>query len=125
MRVKIVGAGLFSIVLALAVGCSSNGGSDTLNLAGGGTSVVVAKGGNTPHFAPDVIEVPQGKQVTFMFRNDDKVPHNFTVSYIGVDVNADPGQTVPVTLTAPDKGTLRFYDANHWGDGMYGQIKVT
>jgi hypothetical protein len=59
-----------------------------------------------------------------MFKNDDDKPHDFTVSYIGVQVTAEAGQTVPVTLTAPDKGTLRFYDSNHWGDGMFGEIRV-
>lgn len=124
MRVKIVSAGLFSIVLALAVGCSSGSGSNTLNLTESGSTVITAKGGNTPHFDPKVIKVPQGKEVTFTFKNDDKVPHNFTVSYLGVEVNADPGQSVPVKLTAPDKGTLDFYDAKFQGEGMAGKIEV-
>jgi plastocyanin len=125
MRVKIVSAAVFSIVLALAVGCSSDGSSTSLDLGAGGSTVIVAKGGNTPHFDPDVIKVPVGKEVTFTFKNDDNVPHNFTVSYLGVDVNAQPGQSVPVKLTAPDKGTLNFYDKNHQGEGMAGKIEVS
>lgn len=124
MRVKIVSAGLFSIVLALAVGCSS-GGSDSLDLGEGGSTVVVAKGGNAPHFDPKVIKIPQSKEVTFTFKNDDNVPHNFTVSYLGVDVNAEPGQSVPVKLTAPDAGTYNFYDAKFQGEGMAGKLEVS
>jgi plastocyanin len=126
MRVKIVSAGVFSIVLALAVGCSSDGNSNSLDLGGGGTNqVVVAKGGNTPHFDPDVIKVPAGTEVTFTFKNDDSRVHNFTVSYLGVDVDAQPGQSVPVKLTAPDRGTLNFYDKRDQGEGLSGKIEVS
>ncbi|MDQ6928840.1 MAG: cupredoxin domain-containing protein, partial [Actinomycetota bacterium] len=104
---------------------SSGGGSKTLDLGAGGSTVIVAKGGNTPHFDPDVIKVPVGREVTFTFKNEDKVPHNFTVSYIGVEVNAGPGQSVPVKFTAPDKGTLDFYDRNDQGQGMAGKIEVS
>ena len=125
MRVKIVSAGVLSMVLALAVGCSSDS-SDSLDLAGGGTTqVVVAKGGNTPHFDPDVIKVPAGTEVTFTFKNDDNRVHNFTVSFLGVDVDAQPGQSVPVKLTAPDRGTLNFYDKRDQGEGMSGKIEVS
>ncbi len=125
MRVKIVSAGVFSIIVALTVGCSSGGGSKSLDLGAGGSTVIVAKGGNTPRFDPAVIKVPVGKEVTFTFKNDDKVAHNFTVSYLGIEVNVGPGQSVPVKLKAPDKGTLNFYDKNFQGEGMAGKIEVS
>ncbi|HUQ62456.1 MAG TPA: cupredoxin domain-containing protein [Acidimicrobiales bacterium] len=124
MRVKIVSAGLFSIMLALVAGGCSSGGDETLDLGESGSTVVVAKGGNSPHFDPDVIKVPVGREVTFTFKNEDTVAHNFIVSYIGVEVEAQPGQSVPVTLTAPDKGTLNFYDSKFQGEGMAGKIEV-
>jgi heme/copper-type cytochrome/quinol oxidase subunit 2 len=66
-----------------------------------------------------------GREVTFTFRNDDNVPHNFTVSYLDVKVSADPGQSVPVKMTVPTKGTYNFYDAKYQGVGMAGKIEAT
>jgi plastocyanin len=125
MRVKIVSAGVLSIVLALAVGCSSDSGNSLDLGESGGTRVVAAKGGNTPHFDPDVIKVAAGTEVTFTFKNDDNKVHNFTVSYLGIDVDAQPGQSVPVKLTAPDRGTLNFYDKRNQGEGLSGKIEVS
>lgn len=124
MRVKILIAGLFSVLLALVAGGCSSGGDETLDLSESGSTVVVAKGGNTPHFDPDKIKVPVGEEVTFTLKNEDKVPHNFTISYLGVDVDVEPGQSARVTFTAPDKGTLNFYDSKFQGEGMAGKIEV-
>lgn len=125
MRIKIVSAGLISVVIALATGCSS-GGSDSLTLGKGSTQELVAKDSPNYHFEPDVIKVPVGQEVTFTFKNEGKVKHNFTISYLDISVDVQPGQSVPVKFTAPDKGTLMFYDNNgeYQGEGMIGKIEV-
>jgi plastocyanin len=124
MRVKIVSAGLLSLMLALVAGGCSSSSDETLDLGDGTTAVIVAKGGNTPHFDPDVIKVPAGEEVSFSFKNEDKVTHDFVISYLGVEEVAQPGESVTVKFTAPDSGTLNFYDTKFQGEGMAGKIEV-
>jgi plastocyanin len=124
MRTKFVSAGMVCLAIAAAAGCRSSQGNSTLSLNQTGGATVVAKESPTPHFVPNTIEVPRGQKITLTFKNETKVPHNFSISYLDVSVNADPGQSVPVTFTAPDSGKLLFRDTNYMGQGMYGHIDV-
>lgn len=123
MRIKFVSV---VVAMALAVTGCGNGGEDALELGGGSDAVVKAKDSPNYHFEPDTIKVPQGQEVTFTFKNEGKVKHNFTISYLDISVDAQPGESVPVKFKAPDKGTLQFYDNNgdYQGEGMLGTIEV-
>jgi plastocyanin len=126
MRCKrFLGVGL--VTMAMVVGLAAcGGGSSGKSLSS--SADVVAKDSPKPHFDPNTLKATAGSDVSFSFRNDGKVVHNFTLSYAGVDVDVPPGQTVQVKFKVPDKvkgvDYFTFYDKNYQGDGMQGRLNV-
>ena len=111
-----------AVVVGLAA--CGDGGEETLDLGGDESSEMVATTDPTPRFEPAIIEVNPGNEVTFSLKNDSDVSHNFSVSYIGIDRNVEPGQTIEISLPPLDAGTLTFYDKKYQGEGMWGKIRV-
>jgi len=116
---------------ALVVGLVGCGGGSSSSKSVGGKSVsadVVASDSPTPHFEPKILRATSGSDVSFTLKNEGKVAHNFTVSFLGIDQDVQPGQTVPITFKVPPppKGVdyYTFYDKNYQGDGMQGRINV-
>lgn len=98
-----------------ADGPGSDGGGDT-------SLTVVAKDFS---FDQDSIDLPAGATVEVTFDNQGESPHTFSSDDItGLDVAADPGQTVSGSFTVPaDAGTYEFYCKVH-PDQMSGEIVV-
>ncbi|MFN2608610.1 MAG: cupredoxin domain-containing protein [Acidimicrobiales bacterium] len=115
------------VAFALVVGLAACGGSSAKSV-GSGTADVVAKDSPTPHFDPNTLKASANSDVSFTLKNEGKVVHNFTLSFLGVDQDVPPGQTVQVKFhtTNPPKGLnyYTFYDKNYQADGMQGRLNV-
>ena len=128
MRVKrMVSAGL--VALALVGGLAGCGGDDDdEETLGGASADVVAKTDPVPRFEPDELKAALNSEVTLTVRNEGDVTHNFTISFLGVDVDIPPGQTEQIrfTVTPPphNEDFYTFYDENYQGEGMQGRINV-
>lgn len=127
MRVKrFVSAGV--VAMAVAVGLAGCGGGSGKGETLGG-STVVAKDSPKPHFDPQKIKASVNSDLSFTFKNEGKVTHNFTLTFLDVSQDVAPGQSVQIRFTVkpPPKGLsfYTFYDKNYQGDGMQGRINVT
>lgn len=127
MQVKrFVGTGL--AIVALAVGLAGCGGGDDEEETVGFANVVVAESDPKPHFDPKELEARVGQQVSILVKNEGDMVHNFTLSFLGIDQDVQPGQTAEVkfTVTEPPKGVefFTFYDKNFQGEGMQGRLNV-
>ncbi len=125
---RFVGTGLAIVALVVGmVGCGGGGGDDDDD-AIGGVAVVVAKSDPNPRFEPKQLKARVGSEVSLAVKNEGNKVHNFTLSYLGVDQDIPPGQTVQVkfTVTEPPKGVefFTFYDKNFQGEGMQGRLNV-
>jgi plastocyanin len=117
-------------VALLAAGCGgssgdSGGSSDTTAAAAGG-----AGGGDKVSLvAKDIawnqtqLNLPAGKQVTVTVDNQDTVEHNFTFKDANADKDADGGQSVEVSFTAPAAGSYEFLCKYHPAQ-MKGTVTV-
>lgn len=132
MRIKrFVGPGFVVMALVVGLAACGGGGSSTATVGGSKTSSadLVAKDNPTPHFEPTTLQASANSDVSFTFKNEGKVVHNFTLSFLGVNQDVKPGQTVQIKfkLTPPPKGLkyYTFYDKNYQGEGMQGRLNVT
>lgn len=126
MRIKrFVGSGL--VLLALVVGLAGCGSDDEERQLGGGADLV-AKSDPRPHFEPKELRAPLGSEVTFSVKNEGDRVHNFTLSFLGIDQDIQPGQTVQIRLKVdpPPEGLnfYTFYDKNYQAEGMQGRLNV-
>jgi plastocyanin len=78
----------------LAVACSKQASART-----GGTVTVREGPGNGYTFAPSTVTVNRGQTITV--DNVSQVPHTFTVTDHGIDVETQPGQTSRITIDLP------------------------
>ena len=127
MRLKRFAAGLLFVALTIGLaGCGED--SDDVTPIGRGTAEVVTKSDPKPHFDPDKLSARLGDEVSLLLRNEGDQVHNFTLSFLGIDEDIQPGQTVEVsfTVTEPPKGLdfYTFYDKNYQGEGMQGRLNV-
>lgn len=74
-------------------------------------------------FQPKLLALPAGKTVTVEFTNDGDTAHTFTSEALGVDTGiVDPGESVSVTLNAPDGPTTFICSIHVDTDDMVGEI---
>lgn len=77
-------------------------------------------------FDPDTLEVPAGTPVTITLVNRGVVEHDFTIEELGIDVLAQPGETVSETFTfeAGEYHILCSIPGHHEA-GMMGVLTVS
>ncbi len=127
MRLNRFGAGLLlAALMAGLVGCGED--ADDVTAIGRGSTEIVTRSDPKPHFDPDKLSARLGDEVSLSLHNDGDQVHNFTLSFLGIDQDIQPGETVEVrfTVTEPPKGLdfYTFYDKNFQGEGMQGRLNV-
>ena len=75
-------------------------------------------------FAPETITAPAGT-IQITMENTGKAPHTFTNKDLGVDVNANAGQTVEVKIEGAKPGSYKIICIYHETIGMVGTLTVT
>ncbi len=83
--------------------------------------------GNEYKFSPATISLTKGETVKILFRNMGKLPHNLTVTELGVSTKTIPaGAEDSVTVTADKTGMYSFFCSvsNHRQLGMEGKVEV-
>ena len=110
---------LLSFVALIGVGC----GSDADNDAGGQAQSVAVEAFDF-YFEDEALIVEPGASVTVDFANNGENLHSFTVDDFDFEIEADGGESVSSTFTAPDApGAYDFYCKYH-PDEMQGTISI-
>jgi plastocyanin len=112
------------LVPVVVVGLSACGSSKKTSAAssGGGTTVEAVD----YHFNPAMLSVASGSQVSLTFKNNGTTEHNFSITKLKVDVEAEKGASKKVSFTAPAPGTYEFFCKYHKeSNGMVGTLTVT
>ena len=113
VRWMVVVVAVFALV---AVACSKQAGAKE------GGAVTVQEGpGNAFLFSPSTVTVTKGRTITL--DNVSNVPHTFTVTGQGIDLETQPGKTSTVTINLPP-GTYPFICRFHVSLGMKGTLVV-
>ncbi|HEY6679159.1 MAG TPA: cupredoxin domain-containing protein [Actinomycetota bacterium] len=113
MRRALVVVAVFGM---LALSCSKQASARTAG------AVTVREGpGNGYTFAPSTVTVNRGQLITV--DNVSQVPHTFTVTGHGIDVETQSGKTSQITIDLPP-GTYPFICRFHVSLGMKGTLVV-
>jgi plastocyanin len=76
-------------------------------------------------FSPTELSFKGGGQISFGFKNEDSVEHNFTLEGVdGADKDVEGGEDVTVSFTAPAPGSYKFHCEYHPAK-MTGTLTVT
>ena len=137
-KLRIVAA--IAVLAFAAVACSN----DTVTPSSGGTTpaggTIVNKGtadstaltdkqeieadneGTEFYFKPTFIKVKSGQIMTVDFKNEGDVPHNFSITSLGISKDLDPGKEIDFTITFPAAGgsDIAFFCRFHSSSGMRG-----
>ena len=113
MRRALVVVAVFGM---LAVSCSKQASARTA-----GTVTVREGPGNGYTFAPSTVTVNRRQLITV--DNVSQVPHTFTVTGHGIDVETQSGKTSQITIDLPP-GTYPFICRFHVSLGMKGTLVV-
>jgi plastocyanin len=106
--------GGFLAVSAIAAGCTSGGGANT----------VVAPRGKF-EFAPPTLTIPANTAVTVTLENKDAVIHNWVVQGKTIDIKAQPGKTASGTVNLPaGEYVIVCNEPGHEAAGMVGKLIV-
>lgn len=90
---------------------------------GGGEATQVALVDN--NFAPSMLELPAGQEVTITTPNNGQNSHSFTIDELDVDTGVlGSGDTAEVTFTVPE-GETQYYCTVHGAGVMSGTITGT
>ena len=78
-------------------------------------------------FDPKTLTAKAGEKVTLTFKNEGKAEHNFSVTSLAVDRDAESDATQTVTFTAPGSaGDVQFFCKYHKDSyNMVGTLHVT
>lgn len=77
------------------------------------------------NFNPNQFTMPADQPVELMFRNDGKLPHDFTQEQLGIDVDVDAGESASVVVNVP-AGDYQYFceQPGHAAAGMVGVMHV-
>jgi plastocyanin len=125
-RLVTVGMVLVAFGFVLA-GCSSSSGkktSSTGSTSGGATTIQLTA--KDFAFTPTTIAAKAGQKVTVTFKNDGSTEHNFSISSLNVDKDAEKGASASVSFTPTQSGTIEFFCKYHKvSNNMVGSLQVT
>jgi plastocyanin len=112
------------LVLVVAVAPSACGKSKSKSASAGGGTTVEAY---DFRFDPRTLNVKAGQKVTLTFKNEGKAEHNFSVTGLSVDQDAQPDSSKTVTFTAPGStGDVQFFCSYHKDShNMVGTLHVS
>jgi uncharacterized cupredoxin-like copper-binding protein len=76
-------------------------------------------------FNPNQVTLPADQPVELVFHNTGKLPHDFTVEQLGIDLDADAGETESIVVSVP-AGDYQFFcdEPGHAAAGMVGIMHV-
>ena len=122
------GTRIIAVLLVLGVGfaaCGKSKSKDTTASAGTGATQTISAADF--QFTPTTFSLKAGQKATITFKNAGQAPHNFSISSLNVNQDADPGSTHTVTFTAPaTAGDVQFFCEYHKDSkGMVGTLHVT
>jgi plastocyanin len=91
---------------------------------GTGTAVdgTISLAGGDFFFEPTCIVAEPGSQLTISVDNVGRILHNIAVEEQDIDEDIPAGETVIVTVTVPESGTLHFICRYHTSAGMVGAV---
>ena len=114
--------GVLVVALALALGACGKSKSKAAS-SGSGTTVE----GYDFRFDPKVLNVKTGQKVTLTFKNEGTAEHNFSITNLSVDQDAQPGAAKTVTFAAPGSaGDVQFFCSYHKDShNMMGTLHVS
>jgi len=74
------------------------------------------------YFKPTFIKVKGGQIMTVDLKNEGDVPHNFSITSMGISKDVDPGKEIDFTITFPAGGgsDIAFFCRFHSANGMRG-----
>ncbi len=92
-----------------------------------GVSRKIVVSGDEYSFSPSSIAIQAGETVKIIFKNTGKLPHNFTITELGIATKTiSGGQQDSVIVTAEKGGTYNSFCSvgNHRVRGMEGKFTV-
>lgn len=87
----------------------------------------IAVSGSEFKFSPASISLTRGETVKITFKNTGTLPHNLTISELGVSTKTIGGREEDsVTVTADKTGNYTFYCSvgTHRAQGMEGKVEI-
>jgi len=118
-RLAAAGAATTTVLALAACGSTDNGSGGSSSSSSGGSGPTVTA--QNLSFNPTSVPVSSG-QVTVTFKNMDGTTHSLTLDNGGGEVVASGGQTVTLTFSAPQSGTVAFHCKFH--SNMHGTFTV-
>ena len=116
------------VLLALGIGlagCSSSSSGKKTSSGGGGATTIQLTAKDFS-FSPATISAKAGQKVTVSFKNDGSVEHNFSISSLNVDKDAEKGASETVSFTPTQSGDIQFFCKYHKvSNNMVGTLTVS
>jgi plastocyanin len=107
-----------AVALVVLTACSRERSGDIRDGEAGSDTVEVLL--QDDEFAPDVLSLEAGTEVTVEVRNDGSNGHNFTIDALDLSTGTvEPGRVVTATFTVPN-GTTEYHCTFH--PSMRGEI---
>jgi plastocyanin len=76
-------------------------------------------------YSPASLTGTVGRAISLDLRNGGQTPHTFTIDGLVESGNMNPGQTMNVSFTPTQAGTLVYYCRVHGRAAMSGELRVT
>lgn len=122
----------FGALIAVSVFALAACGGDDPTVQGDGDGDGGGNGGDTiqvamvdNNFAPSMLELPAGEEVTISTPNNGQNSHSFTIDDLDVDTGViEAGEGAEVTFTVPE-GETEYYCTVHGAAVMSGTITAS
>src|SRR5205807_9631346 len=102
---KLVAAGTVVLGVGMVLaGCGGGGGGKKSASSGGGGGATIQLTAKDFSFTPDTATAKVGQKVTVTLKNNGSVEHNFSISSLNVDKDAEKGGSATATFTPTQAG---------------------